>query len=147
MTLLMKNKALDERIKRFVLCNSKMRERTLESEREFLKLAGNISPAQLHIILSIGENSPCTMSQLAKILHFSKPNITQMIERLIQKKMVKKVKHATDQRSVEVILLSIGKKISDLHKAHVERVAKSWFTNMSEPDQEAMLKTWEKYLD
>lgn len=143
----MKSKNQDERIKRFVLCNSKMRERTLESEREFLKLAGDIGPAQLHIILSIGENSPCTMSQLAKILHFSKPNITQMVERLIQKKMVKKIKHATDQRSVEVVLLKKGSQIFDLHQAHVERVAKSWFANMSEPDQEGMLQVWEKYLD
>lgn len=142
----MKNTKLNERIKRFVTCNSKIRERTLESEREFLKRAGDMSHAQLHVVLSLAENTPCTMSKLAKILHFSKPNITQMIERLIAKKIVKKIKHATDQRSVEVILLQKGKRISDLHNAHVVRVAKSWFQNMTEAEQEGMLLVWEKYV-
>lgn len=138
---------LEERIKRFVICNSRMRETTLESEREFLKLAGNISAAQLQILLTIGENESCRMSQLAKTMHFSKANITQMVDRMVQKRFVKKVKRRNDQRVIDVILLEKGKKIVNLNKEHVMRVAKSWFSKMTEQEQEAMLSMWERYLN
>lgn len=132
-------KIRDERIQRFVKCNTRMREATLESEREFLKLAGNISAAQLQIILAIGDNAPCTMSQLAKILHFSKANVTQMVDRLIQNKFVKKIRRRDDQRVVEVTLLAKGQKVVTLNRKHVERIAKSWLGNMTDEEQERML--------
>lgn len=138
---------LEERIKRFVICNTRMREATLESEREFLKLAGNISAAQLQILLAIGENESCPMSQLAKTIHFSKANVTQMVDRLAQKRLVKKIKRRDDQRVIEVILFEKGKKIVNLNKEHVMRVAKSWFSKMTDEEQESMLSMWECYLN
>lgn len=141
-----KNKKSTERIQRFIACNSKMRERTLDSERAFLKLANNISQAQLHILLSVDENTPCSMSRLAEILRFSKPNITQMMNGLIQKKLVKKIKREDDQRAVDIILLEKGKKIVALYQAHVERVAIEFLESMTDAEQEVMLRMWEKYL-
>lgn len=58
-----------------------MREKTLEAERDFLKLSGDISATQLQILLVFGDKGVCTMNQLANIVHFSKANITQMIDR------------------------------------------------------------------
>lgn len=142
-----KRQSLDERIQRFTECNQRMREATLGSEREFLKSAGNISAAQLQLILTIGDNAPCTMSQLAKILDFSKANVTQMVDRLILNKFVEKIRRQDDQRVVEVTLLAKGQKIVVLNKEHVERVAKNWFSKMTEEEQEMMLRMWEKYLD
>lgn len=143
-----KNKKIsDSRIQRFVKCNGRIREATLESEREFLKLAGNISAAQLQIVLAVGNHTPCSMSQLANILHFSKANITQMVDRLIQKKFLKKTRRRDDQRVVEVALLARGQKVVDLNREHVERVAKSWFSKMSDEQQEMMLTMLEGFLD
>ncbi len=136
-----------DRIKRFLICNSKMREATLGSEKAFLKLAGNISTAQLQIILAIGDNTPCTMSGLAKVLHFSKANITQMVDRLIYKKYVKKVQSKLDKRVVEVQLLTKGQQVVRLNQEHVEQVAKQWFSKMTDEEQEMMLSFWEKYLN
>jgi len=140
------NDILESRIKRFVKLNTKMREATLESEREFLKLAGNISAAQLQLLLAIGDNEPCAMSKLAEIMHFSKSNVTQMVERLIKNRFVKKLRREDDQRIVEVMLLAKGQKIVDLNKAHVERVARDWFSKMTDEEQEGMLTMWEQYL-
>ncbi len=141
------NDKLDERVNRFLQCNAKMREVTLESEREFLKLAGNISTAQLQIVLAIGDSEPCTMSQLAETMHFSKANITQMVDRLVRNKYVKKAKRKTDKRIVEVSLLSKGKKVVELNNEHVVRVARNWFKKMTDEEQEMLLSMWERYFD
>lgn len=136
-----------ERVERFVRFNARMREATLESEQEFLKEAGNISASQLQIILSIGEHEPCAMSELARILHFSKANVTQMVDRLIQGKWVKKVRRSDDQRVVEVSLLAKGKRVVELNREHVERVAKNWFSKLADDEIEAMLSVLDRYFE
>ena len=137
---------MEERIQRFVQVNSRIREATLESEEKFLKMAGNISAAQLQLILTVGENPGCTMSMIANILHFSKANVTQMVDRLIRDKYVKKNKSKIDRRVAQVELLAKGKKIVDLSKEHVERVTKDWFSRMTVHEQEAVLSMLERYF-
>lgn len=141
-----KTSKLNQRIDRFVRVNDIIREATLESEREFLKLAGNISTAQLQILLTIGLHQPGTMSEIAEIMHFSQANVTQMINRLILKRYVKRLPCKEDKRVTYITLLSKGEKICQLHKEHVERTAKEWFSKMTEREQEQMLIMWEKLI-
>lgn len=136
--------SLKERVERFISINTRTREATLKSEQEFLRLAGNISAAQLHIILSVGQLPDCTMSQLAIKLHFTQANITQMVNRLIEKKFLKRTQSKTDKRVFYITLLTKGKKVFDLHAEHVERTARKWFSKMTEEEQEGMLQLWEK---
>lgn len=138
---------MNDKIKRFVRFNSKMREATLESEKAFLKLAGNLSTSQLHIILSIGDHANITMSELAQLLHFSKANITQMVDRLIRNKFVKKIQSKQDKRKMHLALLEKGRKVVRLNQEHVERVAKIWFSKLSEAEQEQMLNVFDRYFE
>lgn len=137
---------LEQRVLRFVKCNAKMREATLQSEQEFLRLAGNISAAQLQIVLAVGEHSPCKMNHLAKILYFSQANVTQMVNRLIAKKFLKRVRSKEDRRVVYVTLLAKGQKVFKLNQEHVERVAREWFSTMTDEEQEMLIDFWEKHL-
>lgn len=140
------NTILEQRVQRFVKLNAKMREATLRSEQQFLKLAGNISAAQLQILLVVGEHAECTMSQIANLLYFSQANTTQMINRLIEKKLLKRCRSKEDKRVVYISLLAKGQKIYDLNQQHVARTARDWFSQMSNDEQEGMLNFWEKYL-
>ena len=140
-------KVIEKRIQRFVAFNARMREATLESEKKFLKSAGNISATQLQIILTVGDHPGCTMGAIARILHFSKANITQMVDRLIRDKFLKKSKSKIDQRVCEVVLLAKAKKIVDLNKEHVERVARNWFSKMTDDEQEMMLSILDRYFE
>ncbi len=141
------SKKLQQRIQRFINLNSKMRTVTLKSEQSFLKLAGNISAPQLQLILAIAEYTDCTMSQLAKILHFSQANITQMVDRLINKKYLKRTRSKMDRRIVYVSLLPKAEKIVVLHREHVINFAKDWFKLMTDIEQETMLNLLEKYIE
>jgi DNA-binding MarR family transcriptional regulator len=138
--------ALEGRIQRFVQINARIREATLESEKEFLKSAGNISAAQLQVVLTVGDHPDCTMSVIANALHFSKANVTQMVDRLVRGGYLKKVKSEQDRRITQVKLLSKGKNIVQLSKQHVEQVARDWFGRMTEDEQEAVLSLLDRYF-
>jgi DNA-binding MarR family transcriptional regulator len=142
----MSQQKMNARIARFVQFNSRMREATLESEQAFLKAVGSISASQLQMLLSVGDHQPCTMSQLAAILHFSKANVSQMVDRLIRDKYVQKIRRQDDQRVVEVSLLAKGQAIVKLNREHVERVAKNWFARLSESEQDTMLDILDRYF-
>lgn len=137
---------LQHRVERFTRINTILREQTLESERQFLKLAGNISTAQLQLLLTIGQYHPCTMSKVAKIMHFSQANVTQMIDRLVNKRFVKRSACKQDKRVTYITLLTKGEKVCKLHKEHVQRTAKQWFSKMTESEQEFLLSLWEKTI-
>ena len=136
----------EQRVQRFVQLNTRMWEATLKSEQEFLKQACNISAAQLQVILAVGQSPSCTMGHLAKILHFSQANVTQMANSLIAKKFLKRQRSKEDRRVVYLNLLEKGQRICKLHREHVERTAREWFAKMPDEDQEMMLQFWEKYL-
>ncbi len=144
----MKNthKPLPKNIERFIACNEAMRLATLKSEREFLQEAGNMSNAQLHIILSVFQRKMCTMSELASMLHFTRGNVTQLVDKLVANKFVKRIRSEEDRRLVSITLLEKGNRIAQLHLEHVKRVGADWFKHMAAEEQDVMLSCWEKYL-
>lgn len=141
-----KNTTLVNNIRRFTACNEAMRIATLKSERDFLREAGNISTAQLHIILSIREKGTLMMSELADMLHFTRANVTQLVDKLVDKKYLKRIRSDNDRRVISVSLLAKAKIVAKLYQEHVERTAHDWLSHMSAEEQEGMLSTWEKYL-
>jgi len=141
-----KQNKLEENIQRFIHCNEKTRELTLESETDLIKQAGNISLPQLQIVLTVGAHEPCTMSDLAKILRLSQANITQLVTRLVDKKYLKRSPSREDRRVTYVVLLAKGKKVIELHDKHVQAFAMKWFDVMTDEEQEIMLSAWERVI-
>lgn len=141
-------KSTNERnIQRFIHCNNKSRELSMESEAEFIKQAGNISLPQLQVVLSVAAHAPCTMSHLAEVMKLSQANITQLVTRLVNNKYLKRIRSKEDRRVVYVDLLSKGKNIIKLHDAHVRNFAKLWFDVMTIEEQEIMLSAWERVIE
>lgn len=50
------------------------------------------------------------------------------------------------QRIVNVDLLTKGKKVVELNREHVERIARDWFGKMTDEEQEGMLSIWESFF-
>ncbi len=71
---------------------------------------------EAHTINLIGENSSITISEIAKMSNKTKGAISQMVEKLINKEIVFKVKDSSDQRRVFLNLTEKGKRIFDYHK-------------------------------
>ncbi len=76
---------------------------------------------EAHTINLIGENSNITISELAMITNKTKGAISQMVEKLINKEIVFKVKDELDQRRVFLNLTEKGINIYNYHKALDEK--------------------------
>jgi DNA-binding MarR family transcriptional regulator len=68
-----------------------------------------------------------TFTDLAKRLEVSKPSVTAIVSRLMQKGYVEKVQSAEDHRSFYVLLTDKGKVLSQMH-ANIHRHIAEHFT-------------------
>lgn len=136
--------SLNTRIKRFMHLNAVLRQQLLRSEQKFLKTAGGISASQLQMILLLDKYQPCSMSFLSKNLNFSKANISQMVDRLVRDKYLKKIKRHQDQRVVEAVLLTKGENIVALNKQHAKQIASKWFAKVTAAEQLGIIHWFEQ---
>lgn len=64
-----------------------------------------ISRAHVHLIESLRRNGACSMTQLGKMLSISKPNVTTLVDKLVELEMVKR-KFDENDRRITLIELS-----------------------------------------
>ncbi len=135
---------LSTRVKRFMHLNAVLRQQLLRAEQKFLKSVGGISASQLQMILLLDKYQPCSMSFLSKNLNFSKANISQMVDRLVRDKYLKKIKRHPDQRVVEAVLLTKGENIVALNKQHAKQIAGKWFAKVTATEQLGIIRWFEQ---
>ncbi len=85
-----------------------------------------LSPLQINVLLLLSGNTAPSMSQIATRLDISKPNVTPIIDRLIQDGYVSRTANAQDRRIVNISATEKGKKLirtirSDMRKMMQER--------------------------
>lgn len=79
--------------------------------------AGPLTPSEIHTIDAIGCEKGILMSELAARLGVTKGAVTQIIQRLEDKELVKRSPHPDDSRS---ILVSLREKGISAYQAHEE---------------------------
>ena len=119
--------------------NDLIREQTTESEKQLMAVAGNISIPQLHVLLAVANHTPCTMSMIAKATNLTHGNITQTVDRLEAKKLLKRVRSNEDRRIVNVVLTAKGEKVSSAYHESVDNVFSGWFSKLSSAEVEQLL--------
>jgi DNA-binding MarR family transcriptional regulator len=139
-----KNQAVERRIERFLALNEKMRVQTLEAEQAFNEKVNYLSVPQLHAVLTIHRLANCTMSQLADELHMSRGSITQIIDKLIKLKLVKRKPSLEDRRVIFAELTAKGESVVELQKDSIREVCVQIFEKITAKEQEAFLDFFEK---
>jgi DNA-binding MarR family transcriptional regulator len=74
-----------------------------------------ISSTQLHVLFMLMSDGPSTMSQLAEALDVSLPNVTGLIDRMVEHGLVERGRDSDDRRVVTVSTTAAG-------RAHVEEI-------------------------
>ncbi|WP_053955383.1 MarR family winged helix-turn-helix transcriptional regulator [Inediibacterium massiliense] len=99
-----------------------------------------LPPSHVKVIIYLRHNGTSSISQIAKNLTISKPNMTPIIDRLIDKNIVKRCYDPNDRRIINIELTdeghqfikneekkiknSLQKKISSLQKEDLETLSK-----------------------
>jgi len=78
-----------------------------EFEARLRKL--DLTPAQWAVLVRLSEQDGLNMTELGNLLYFDKPTTTGVVNRLVKKKYVKKVKNRKDRRVTHVFITDAGK--------------------------------------
>jgi DNA-binding MarR family transcriptional regulator len=69
----------------------------------------DLTPAQWAVLIRLSEQDGLNMTELGNLLYFDKPTTTGVVNRLVKKKYVKKVKNRKDRRVTHVFITDAGK--------------------------------------
>lgn len=91
-----------------------------------------LSYAQVLATLSIEESM--TVTEISERFDIAKPNITPLIDRMIEAGYVKRVRNSTDRRVVHVFILDKGReKVTEMVKS-LQDTVQGWSKTMTEED-------------
>jgi DNA-binding MarR family transcriptional regulator len=85
-------------------------------QRQALVQAGcyrQISSTHLHVAYMLASRGPSNMSRLADQLDVSLPNLTGIVERMVERGLVERTRPVDDRRTVEVRITDAGRKVLD----------------------------------
>lgn len=85
-------------------------------QRQALVQAGcyrQISSTHLHVAYMLASGERMTMSRLADQLDVSLPNVTGIVERMVERGLVERVRPQDDRRTVEVRITDAGREVLD----------------------------------
>lgn len=109
---------LEEMIAKLSAYMSKMEE---EAKEQFN--FKDLTLTQMHYLEMISELENPNLTELAAAMKLTKPTITVLIDRLIDKELVYKVQSDADRRSTHLHLTERGKLINQMHEYAHRRMA------------------------
>ena len=111
----------DEKARRLVGDLQTMIDATLNAEAKIPVVADQLSPQEARVLNTVGRQHCCPMTGIAQRIRLSLSSVTGLIDRLCEKRLVRRGRAADDRRVVQVELTDEGR---TLHLAAMEaRVA------------------------
>lgn len=90
--------------------------------------------SHIQVLSMLNESGSMSVSEISRKLGIAKPNITPLVDRLISKGLVDRVRDLSDRRVVNVVILPAGQeKLASIRQSIAEQVS-SWTENLSVQD-------------
>lgn len=106
-----------------------------------------LSSQEIRVLSAVGRNDRCIMSAIANAIRLSLSGATSLIDRLVEKKLVRRDRSAEDRRVVQVELTHEGK---ELHAAATEtqvQFARGLLKALNAEEQDEFLALFRKISD
>jgi len=116
-----------------------------EQARQQSELA-DLTEHQLSCLKKIEELKNPLPSVLAKELSITKPTTTALIDKLLKKKVIKKVPSKKDKRAFHLHLTAAGRKMIRLHESVQTEVASRLTKNLNESERDILGYLFTKVL-
>jgi DNA-binding MarR family transcriptional regulator len=113
-------------------------------ERTIIDVGSDIRPREFPILNRLHQFGELTQTQLAELTYKDKPAMTRMLDRLIERKLVKKVMAADDRRSFLVSLTPRGEAIRNAIVPRVVSTLESACIGISRKDIATTVATLRK---
>jgi DNA-binding MarR family transcriptional regulator len=99
---------------------------------------------EAHLLMSIGTKGPLTMSEISRTLQLTLSSVTAVVDKLEQKKFVRRVRDAVDRRLVRVELTTAGRKFYNLVESAHLTLTDSMLKILDPAEQEVFLALFRK---
>lgn len=96
----------------------------------------DLTPAQWGVLVRLSEQDGLNMTELGHLLYFDKPTTTGVVNRLVKKKYVKKVKNRKDRRVTHVFITDAGKEALIPVEPIIQSYRENFLVGISEEDYE-----------
>ena len=100
-----------DKIREISECFHAMRGAATHHDKKQERLFNDFSHQELHAIMYIGENGASKMSDIADDLQLSLSSITGIVDKLVAKKMARRIRSTEDRRIVQVLLTDEAAKL------------------------------------
>jgi DNA-binding MarR family transcriptional regulator len=127
-----KDNLIDSVAKNLFLALPVFRKRLLHMDviqREF-----NIPLSHVQVMAMLNDNGSMNVSEISRRLGIAKPNITPLIDRLIQENYVERIRDEKDRRMVNVSICPQGVKELDLIRRKMRTLIGDWAVTLSVSD-------------
>ncbi len=107
----------------------------------------NLSKIEMVALVLISKEGDLIMSKLAGGLGVKLSTATGIVDRLIDKKLVKREKNHGDRRVVKIALTAKGAKAALAHQKQKKETFKKMMNVLTREEQEDFLSIWQKIAD
>jgi DNA-binding MarR family transcriptional regulator len=98
----------------------------------------------LRYIYRVGE---CTSTELADVFEVNKSAITAIINRMVDRELIKRTRDDADRRVVYLTLTGLGNQLFEKNEEKISSLVKSIITRFDQKEIQDFLKTYEKLAD
>lgn len=139
-------RALDQReLKKFPgYLLARARYLAFKTFEQAVKDSCELRPVEFSILLLISTNENVTQSQLAQALGVAAPNMTGILRRLQQRKLVERERSETDARQQHLALTPEGRAVLDTAHAQARNADRGWMNRLSKAEQGIFLELLDK---
>ena len=92
------------------------------------------------LIEAVGKVHGANITQLAEILDITKGGVSQMVNKLVEKKLIRKVKELGNKRDVLLILTTLGKDIFEKHEFFHQHIFECFAAEVAQVDNDVLEK-------
>jgi DNA-binding MarR family transcriptional regulator len=115
------------------------------SKKVFMK--SPIAPAAFHVILCLKKNGSLPMSVIGKHLGIPKPNVTALIDRLIDEKLAERMPDKNDRRIINIKLTKQGLEFIEKNKKVIRDHIKQMLSTLTEKELEGFSESLQNVRD
>jgi len=90
--------------------------------------------SHVQVLSMLNETGSMSVSEISHRLGIAKPNITPLVDRLIEEKLVDRIRDTQDRRVVNVVILDAGREKLNAIRATIGEQVQEWAQNISAAD-------------
>lgn len=115
--------------------------RAVDIHSKKLRISAGITGPQLIILREIRQNEKITTTQLAEKISLSQSTVTSILDRLVERNLVSRIRDDVDKRKWFLEISQAGKEIINASPAAVRQDFIDNFLRLPETEQKNMLST------